>query len=100
MVTIAAEAVDDNVCRLTVSDNGTGFEQEYADVIFEVFQRLHTEAEFPGTGVGLAIVQKIVERHNGHIAAESQPGVGTRFIITLPLHRGENGNEVLHALFH
>ena len=72
-------------CRLTVQDNGIGFEEKYLDRIFTVFQRLHGRGEYEGTGVGLAICRKIVLRHGGDITAKSQPGVGAAFIVTLPL---------------
>jgi signal transduction histidine kinase len=70
--------------QFTVEDNGIGFEEKYLDRIFQVFQRLHGRNEYEGTGVGLAICRKIVERHGGSITAQSQPGVGTRFIVVLP----------------
>lgn len=67
----------------SVQDNGIGIKPQYLERIFDVFRRLHTRREFPGTGIGLAICKKIVERHGGHIWAESQPGVGTIFYIIL-----------------
>jgi signal transduction histidine kinase len=68
-----------------VADNGIGFEPEYANKIFEVFQRLHGRSEYSGTGIGLAICKKIVENHKGVIRAEGFPGKGAIFHIYLPL---------------
>jgi signal transduction histidine kinase/CHASE3 domain sensor protein len=70
--------------KITVSDNGIGFDNEYKDRIFEVFQRLHTIKDYPGTGIGLAIVKKIIDNHHGFISAESKPGSGAVFTIYLP----------------
>lgn len=78
-------------CRIYVEDNGIGFDEKYLDRIFTVFQRLHGRTEYEGSGVGLAVCRKIVERHNGHITATSNLGNGAKFIITLPLTQIENG---------
>ena len=70
--------------KVTVKDNGIGFEQQHAERIFAPFQRLHGRSEFGGSGIGLAIVRRIVERHSGTIQAESSPGHGALFTILLP----------------
>lgn len=75
----------DDLFQITVEDNGIGFDQEYKEQIFTIFQRLHNREEYEGTGIGLAICRKIVERHGGTIAAESIPSEGTTFVINLPV---------------
>jgi PAS domain S-box-containing protein len=75
------------ICRLSVEDNGIGFDPKYRDRIFQVFQRLHGRSEYEGTGIGLAICRKIVERHQGSLTVQSQPGEGAKFIVNLPINK-------------
>lgn len=78
-------ATDDYYYRVTVEDNGIGFDNTYHERIFDVFQRLHTKQEYEGTGIGLAICKKIVENHRGFITATGEPGAGAKFMIYLPV---------------
>ena len=81
---------DNELCQVIVEDNGIGFEDQYADRIFSVFQRLHGRNEYEGTGVGLSICRKIAERHGGTIVTQSAVGKGSKFIVTLPVkQKGE-----------
>ncbi|KIC89558.1 ATP-binding protein [Flavihumibacter sp. ZG627] len=84
--------------RLTIEDNGIGFDEQYLGKIFTIFQRLHTKDQYDGTGIGLAIVKKIVEKHNGIITATSDEGKGSAFIIIIPLVQQKINNELAENL--
>ena len=79
--------------QISVTDNGIGFDEKYLDRIFTVFQRLHGRNTYEGTGVGLAVCRRIVERHNGSITARSKPGQGATFIVKLPSTQRKGTNE-------
>lgn len=74
-------------CEIMVADNGIGFDEKYSERIFLVFERLHGRDRYPGTGVGLAICRRIVERHGGYIRAQSTPAAGATFIVGLPIRQ-------------
>lgn len=88
-------STDGSTIELIVEDNGIGFNEQYLERIFQPFQRLHGRGEYEGSGIGLAICRKIVERHNGSITARSTPGQGARFIITLPQRQPENQGDLV-----
>jgi signal transduction histidine kinase len=83
-ITITA-SIDDQYLRLVVEDNGIGFEMQYQDRIFQIFERLHSRSQVAGTGIGLALCKKIVERHRGEISAVGTPDKGAVFTIRLPV---------------
>jgi two-component system sensor kinase FixL len=89
----AASVPGDSCCQISVEDNGIGFDEKYLDRIFAVFQRLHGRGEYEGTGIGLAVCRRIVERHGGSITATSTLGQGTTFIITLPVNQPSGRND-------
>ena len=84
----------DHLAELTIQDNGIGFDEQYATRIFGAFERLHGARAYPGTGIGLALCRKIVERHHGTIAAEGEVGVGATFTVRLPLEQPAEGAAV------
>ena len=85
VVDISAVVAGDKVL-LSVHDNGIGFDPRYSQRIFRVFERLHGRNEYPGTGIGLSVCRKIADRHGGTIVADGEPGSGSTFTVTLPLH--------------
>jgi signal transduction histidine kinase len=87
-----AGSVDGRLAQFQVSDNGIGFDPRYATRIFKVFERLHGRGTYGGTGIGLALCRKIVDRHGGTITAESTPGEGSTFTVTLPVKQADSVN--------
>ncbi len=92
-ITVAAEMKDEEWI-IRVSDNGIGIDPKYSDRIFHIFKRIHSREKYDGTGIGLAICKKIVERHGGRIWVESEPGKGSTFYFTIPVKIG-NGQEAM-----
>jgi signal transduction histidine kinase len=100
VITITGETVTDNsdpafesYCNIIIADNGIGFENQFRDKIFTIFQRLHSRNDYEGTGIGLATVRKIVERHGGTIIAEGELGVGAKFHLKLPLKQSNKDRQ-------
>ena len=88
-VTCAESFVDGRKCVIiTVQDNGIGFDEQYSVRIFSAFQRLHGRDAYEGSGIGLALCARIVDRHNGRITAHSTPDEGATFTVTLPVKQG------------
>jgi signal transduction histidine kinase len=77
--------------HIQVKDNGIGFDEKYLELIFKPFQRLHARNDYEGSGIGLAICQRIVERHGGRLTAHSAPGLGATFIVMLPVQQLTDG---------
>lgn len=88
LVSVSAERAADS-WRISVADNGMGIDPKHHERIFEIFRRLHTQQDIPGTGIGLAVVRRVVHRHGGDIGLESTPGEGTTFTFTIPVSEGD-----------
>ncbi len=95
LINISYKSLDENSVELKVVDNGIGFDEQYKDKLFKPFSRLHGKSDYPGTGMGLAICDKIVKRHGGMISVNSEVGKGTTFTITLPQRQAQGGQDVL-----
>jgi len=86
--------LNNKYCRISIRDNGIGFEQKYAEQVFEMFKRLHAKKEYDGSGIGLTLCKKIVEQHNGFIAVRSEVGAGSTFMVTLPVKQSVKSNNI------
>lgn len=81
---------DGNYCVISIKDNGIGFDEKYVAHIFNLFERLHSKDKYEGTGIGLAITKKIIEKHGGLVGAKGKVGNGAEFILLLPIHQDNN----------
>jgi signal transduction histidine kinase len=88
-IAVPAEQAEQQFQLIRIKDNGIGFDNAYRDRIFQIFQRLNNRSDYPGSGVGLSIVKKVVENHGGYIQADSEPGHGATFSILLPVVSSE-----------
>jgi light-regulated signal transduction histidine kinase (bacteriophytochrome) len=96
-VEITSLADGDDKVRINIKDNGIGIEEKYFTDIFKMFRRLHSRREYEGTGIGLSICKKIVEKHNGTIGIESELGKGSNFWFVLPLMRKKESEQLQEA---
>ncbi len=82
-----AEQLPEKFCHIHVKDNGIGFDEKYSQSIFKIFEKLHPKNVYGGTGIGLAVCKKIIEKHHGYITVKTELGIGSEFIISLPVHQ-------------
>jgi light-regulated signal transduction histidine kinase (bacteriophytochrome) len=87
LVKIYSKPAEPGYCSISVEDNGIGFDEQFLEKMFRPFQRLHARSQYEGTGMGLAICKRIVERHRGSISARGTPGEGATFFVTLPVNQ-------------